>query len=202
VAPQREFSFKGKRFVVFSGVYEPAEDSLLLAESLEVRKGDEVLDVGTGCGIQAILASERAGRVVATDASPLAVENARHNAALNGADVDVRVGDLFEPVRGERFDLIVFNPPYLPCEGEDASWCGGRSGREVTNRFLDEVASHLKPGGRVLLVQSSLSGIEETLERLRGLGMSAEIVAEGAFFFERIAVIRAELRPQVLRAER
>jgi hypothetical protein len=72
------------------------------------------LDLGTGCGVLAHFASECSGRVVATDISSRACEYARFNARLNGLEnIDVRTGNLFEPVSGERFDLIVSNPPFV-----------------------------------------------------------------------------------------
>jgi len=85
------------KFEVFNGVYEPAEDSFLLADNLQVRYGDTVLDLGTGCGILGIVAAGKARKVVATDISPIAVKCTKHNAKINNlADkVDVRIGNLF-----------------------------------------------------------------------------------------------------------
>ncbi|MEA2373517.1 MAG: hypothetical protein QOH12_3911 [Solirubrobacteraceae bacterium] len=88
--------------------------SLTLA-SLTIRRPVELaLDLGTGCGVQALLASRHAGRVIATDVSGRALDVARVNAAINRIEnVELRVGNLFEPVAGERFDLIVANPPFV-----------------------------------------------------------------------------------------
>ncbi|ADL59284.1 methyltransferase [Methanothermobacter sp. THM-2] len=181
-------------------VYEPAEDTFLLADNLEVGEGERVLEIGTGTGLVAIKASEKAD-VTATDINPAAVECARKNAVLNGSGLRVLQGDLFDPVRGEKFDVILFNTPYLPVGEEDITegsidlaWNGGPDGRRVIDRFLDDVAEHLKPGGRIQLVQSSLSDTKRTLERLRNLGFDAEVTASERYFFEEIVLIRAVMR--------
>jgi HemK-related putative methylase len=134
-------------------VYEPAEDTFLLADNLDVREGDRVLEIGTGTGLVAIRASEK-GDVTATDVNPAAVKCAQENAIINGVELRVLQGDLFDPVEGEKFDVILFNTPYLPATGDDATgdvldlaWNGGPDGRMVIDRFLDEVQAHLKPGG-------------------------------------------------------
>jgi len=194
--------FRDCHLLVWRGVYEPAEDTYLIAENLDVEDGEEVLDMGTGCGILAILAAKKASRVVAVDVNPRSVQCAEVNAWLNrvAQKVDVRVGSLFEPLRpDERFDLVLFNAPYLPTDTEpetmiERSWSGGPTGREVIDSFIEGVAAHLKRRGRVLLVQSSLSNIDETLRRFREKGFEAEVVAEKKVPFENIVLIRAELR--------
>jgi release factor glutamine methyltransferase len=185
------------RFEVFPGVYEPREDSFLLADRLEVRPGGRFLDLGTGCGIQGILASQRAGEVIAVDINPAAVACARHNLRLNEApNVRVLEGDLFEGVEGV-FDTIAFNPPYLPTEpGEpedllSRAWDGGRDGRRVVDRFLRKVDGHLLEEGMILLVQSSLNGPARTMGALEAKGFSVEVVGEISLFFERLSLLRA-----------
>ncbi|NOZ59331.1 MAG: methyltransferase [Euryarchaeota archaeon] len=194
--------YRGVRIETCEGVYSPCDDTFLLAEALEeeLRPGDRVLEVGTGTGLLAILAARRAGRVLAVDVSDLAVECARRNVAANGVDnVEVRKSDLFSRVTG-KFDLVIFNPPYLPSEDlepeDDLSraWDGGRDGRRVTERFVRECPGYLRQGGRVLLVQSSLSAPEKTREMFLRLGFEVSVVAEKRFFFERLCVIRAVQR--------
>ncbi len=178
-------------------VYEPAEDSFLLAENLEVREGDFALDMGTGTGIIALLMARKAEFVVGADINPIAVELARENARLNGIEnVEFLVSDLFENIDG-KFDLITFNAPYLPGEPEepiDMALLGGQSGREVLNRFLEEVGDYLKPRGRLQIVQSSITGVHETLKKLENMGFKAEVTAKKHMFFEDIVLIQAQAR--------
>lgn len=197
----RKVAFDGCRFYIFSEVYAPSDDTELLSESMSLKSGERVLDVGTGCGVLAVLAANRGSNVVAVDVNPVAVNCAKKNAEINCVDsrVDVREGSLFEAVGpDERFDLILFNPPYLPSEDRltncwlDKAWSGGFRGREVIDRFLSELPRHMNPGGRLLMLQSTLSGVEETLTKLRKLGLGARIIAERKLDFETIKVIIAE----------
>jgi len=91
----------------------PNTTASLLANVTVRRPVDSVLDLGAGCGVQALLATRHAGRVVASDLNPRAAEIAAFNAALNDVAVECLEGDLFEPVRGRRFDLVVSNPPFV-----------------------------------------------------------------------------------------
>lgn len=188
-------------FHVPKNVYKPAEDTFLLAENLVAKEGDVVLDVGTGCGILGILAAKKARKVVAVDVNPYAVQCARINAKINhvAEEVEVRQGDLFEPLKeDERFDLILVNPPYLPSkthvqkEWIERAWSGGATGRNFIDRFISQAPKHLKKDGRILLVQSSLSVIDETLRRFEQVGFRVSIVAERKAAFERIVLMRVE----------
>lgn len=115
---------------------------------------DEVgraLDLGTGCGVQALHLAGHAREVVATDVNERALAMTRLNAALNGVGFDVRSGSLFEPVAGERFDLVVTNPPFVisPGTGERLVYRdSGLPGDEVVRRVVTEAPRHLAPGGR------------------------------------------------------
>jgi release factor glutamine methyltransferase len=160
-------------------VYSPEADTVLLLEAArsEVQPGDRVLEVGTGSGL---IASEiaRITRVVATDINPHAVLSA----AKAGADV-VRT-DLFSGIRGP-FDLVLFNPPYLPTQPEERmdDWLehaldGGVSGRDVIERFARSVGTIIAPKGRILLLISSLTGLREVRDLFFGLGFSADIVIQ------------------------
>jgi release factor glutamine methyltransferase len=107
---RKKLFFNDHAFYVSKDVYEPAEDTFLLAENLSVRENDVVLDIGTGCGIFGILAAKKAKQVVATDLNPYAVDCAKMNARLNKvADkIELLVGDLFQPIKqSEHFSLIL-----------------------------------------------------------------------------------------------
>jgi len=147
--------------------------SAFMARHLRVGSDEAVLDMGTGSGIQALVAARTARRVVAVDINPEAVRCARGNAARNGlGHVRVLCGDLFEPLgSAERFDLIIFTPPYL--EGPlrtPLSHALNDPGKLLIRRFLAEAASHLCPGGRVQLLYSSLADHDEALAQAGDAG--------------------------------
>ena len=180
-------------------VYIPAEDSYLLADNLEIKQGQSVLEIGTGSGIVAMYASKLTDKITVTDINFDACELARKNFQKNDIEnIEILFGNLFEPVKNRKFDVILFNTPYLPTEeGEvledtiNYAFDGGLNGRKVIDLFLDEVGNHLNDGGIVQLIQSSLSGNEETLDKLDELGFIAEIKASEHFFFEDITLINA-----------
>jgi len=178
------FSVWGETLVM-ENVYRPGEDSYLLARHVRRLVHGEVLDMGTGSGIQAVEAAVKpeVSRVVAVDVSPAAVEAAKRRAESGGVvgKIEFIRSDLFENVEGV-FDWIVFNPPYLPSEGDadEASWAGGETGAETVRRFLHDAHSHLKKRGSVLMVYSGHSGLDEDDFR----GYVVEKLDELSLFFE------------------
>ena len=201
--PAKRVYFNDYVFDVWKDVYEPAEDSFLFAENLKVQEAETVLDMGTGCGILGILASEKASAVVAVDVNPYAVRCARENAKLN--DVQNKIyyvqGDLFTPLsEGFKFDVVLFNAPYLPAEENETAfwigraWAGGATGREVIDRFITEAPNYLKQTGHIFLMQSTLANVDETLHIFADYGISARVVAECALpFFETIKLVEAQI---------
>ncbi len=183
-------------------VYEPAEDSFLLADAAlkEAEPGMRVLEVGTGSGfVSAVLrVNFKNIRVIATEINPHAARCARENG------VEVIRTDLFRGIkprtREAHFDLVLFNPPYLPTSEEEKvpGWLnyafdGGASGRETLDRFFDEVVDFLKPGGRILVLISSITGVEAVQEKMEGLGFVVDIVKETKVSFEELVVVRGRL---------
>jgi release factor glutamine methyltransferase len=184
--------------MVDDDVYEPADDTFMLCANLEIAPGDTMLEIGTGCGLVAIVAAKAGAQVVATDQPALAVENARKNVALHKLEslIEIRQGDLFEPIQpDEKFSLIAFNPPYLPGTkkdpGFDMAWSGGSKGYEITEKFIAESTHYLQPDGRLLLIQSSLSKPEHIHQRLEQLFTNVQVKEEKAFFFERLLLYSA-----------
>jgi len=176
------FSYLGRTLVVPPDVHPITGMSHLLGEAVlaEVRPGDRVLDMGTGCGVNAILAASRAGRVLAVDVNPHAVATARANAQRNGvADrVEVRESDVFGAVDGE-FDLIVFDPPFR--------WFAPRDllERATTDEnyaamtaFFRDARRHLAPGGRMLIFFGTSGDMPYLLRLIDEAGFSAEVLAE------------------------
>ncbi|MFE9450977.1 HemK2/MTQ2 family protein methyltransferase [Streptomyces sp. NPDC006739] len=172
--------------LVLPGVYAPQDDTALLAEALRAEPmppGARVLDVGTGSGALALEAARLGAEVTAVDLSWRAVWTARLNAWLNRLPVRIRRGNLFGPVRGRAYDVIVANPPYVPApdagpepRGRSRAWDAGHDGRLVLDRLCRDAPGLLRPGGVLLLVHSALSGPDRTLELLRAAGLKAAAV--------------------------
>jgi len=200
VYPKKVY-FKDYVFMVDEHVYEPAEDSFLLAEKMTVTEDEAVLDMGTGCGIIAVLAAEKAKSVVAVDINPYAIECAIKNAEMNGAreKIEFRHGDLFQPIKpNEHFNLILFNAPYLPSEPDEEkswvgkAWAGGSNGRKVIDRFVMDAPSFLAAGGKIQLVQSSLSDVNRTIKMFSERNLRAMVVAQVKVAFERIVLVEVK----------
>jgi release factor glutamine methyltransferase len=175
-------------------VYQPDADTYLLLEAArnEVKHGDRVLEVGTGSGLISCELAKLSG-VVATDINPHAVLAARN------AGIDVVRTDLFAGIRGP-FDLVLFNPPYLPTRPEERKddWLeyaldGGESGRAVIERFARNIGDILAPDGRILLLISSLTGLSAVRELFIRQGYTAEIVVQQVVEDEVLYVLRIVL---------
>lgn len=172
-------------------IYEPAEDSYLLRGQIPNFVSDKmrVLDVGCGSGILSLEVKECGGDVYAVDINPQAVSFCK------SLGIRARVSDLFNNVPNKyKFDLIIFNPPYLPRdEDEDDESAlittGGEDGSEVLERFLTEAKDYLTKGGKLLFLSSSLTpSVEEILNRE---GYDFRVVDKKDLFFEKLFVYSA-----------
>ncbi len=153
----------GRPFVILPQVFNPAlfEASTFLARTLNsitLAPETRVLDLGTGSGLNAIVAAQRTRCVTASDINPEAVRCARINALLNCVEARIEIfeGDLFAPLGERRFDVIAFNPPFFrgqPADRLDQAW---RS-IDVLERFAAEVHAHLTLNGCALVVFSSMA---------------------------------------------
>ncbi|MBE0524320.1 MAG: methyltransferase [Methanosarcinales archaeon] len=185
-------TYRGKIIHLLPQVYEPAEDSFLLVDALidNIKDGDRVIELGCGSGIVSLFAQNRASLVVATDLNPYAVRCAGKN-GINAIRTD-----LFDGINGQ-FDLIVFNPPYLPTSDEErlSGWDGlmlegGKNGRQTIKRFIDGLGDYLSPKGRVLLLVSSLTGIKEVCNIMNNAGLFVEPISKSKHFFEQLVVLK------------
>ncbi|MCX6679093.1 MAG: class I SAM-dependent methyltransferase [Methanothrix sp.] len=173
-------------------VYQPAEDTYLLlrAAQSEARPETLALEIGCGSGFISQELGPKVARLLATDINPHAVRAAR------ARGIEVIRADLFRGIKG-KFDLILFNAPYLPTEPAERTgqWIdyaldGGENGRQTVDRFIEDLAVHLRPGGRALLLISSLTGLAEVQKTAEAAGFTAEVVADEGCFFERLYVLR------------
>lgn len=180
-------------------VYIPSDDTFLLAENLEIKEEQSVLEIGTGSGLVSMYASLLTDDVTATDINYNALELAEKNFKLNNINtIKLEFGDLFEPVKDKKFDVILFNTPYLPTDSDDIinddlnyAFDGGLDGRKVIDRFINQVSNHLNEKGIVQIIQSSLSDNDRTLDMFDRNGFVAEIAESEKFFFEEIVLINA-----------
>lgn len=187
--------------IVLPSVFNPTllRSGAFLAESLNeelIPQGSRVLELGAGTAVGAIVASQWAAAVVATDINPEAIRGARINVMLNRVEerVIVREGDLFAPVDGERFDVVLFNPPYFRGEPRDARDRAWRS-PDLDRRFASELSRHLEPGGAALLCLST-DGDLDFIGPLESGGYAIEVVAERDLLNEVLRLYRARPSPR------
>jgi release factor glutamine methyltransferase len=186
----------GLPFMVTPSVFNPKvpRTGQFLASQIDSRlisPESEVLDMGTGSGVCAVFAANHARRVVAVDINAAAVRCTLINTLLNHLDhkIEVRHGDLFEPVRGEQFDLVLFNPPFVratPKDSRDGAW---RSS-DVAERFAAGLRAHLKPGGAALVLLSTFGDGRAFLKEFHNQGFKIDVFAERRFVNERLTLFR------------
>jgi release factor glutamine methyltransferase len=172
------------RGVVLPGVFRPRSDSWLLARAAArqgLRPGARVLELCAGAAFAGVVAARAAhGHLTTVDVSRRARLNAWINGRLNGVPVRALRGDLLGPVAGERFDLILANPPYVPglppsARGRARAWDAGADGRAFLDRICAAAPAHLAPGGTLLLVHSDIVGADATLHAYTARGLAADV---------------------------
>lgn len=187
-------NYKNTAVKITPQVYEPSEDSFLLAEAAlsEIRDSETILEVGCGSGIvSAVIKANTGARIVGIDINPHATECTKQNG------IEVIRGDLLSCIKG-KFDIILFNPPYLPTGPEERTddWLnvaldGGHDGRRIIYRFLKDAGRCLAKNGMILLLVSTLTGVEEVKSKIISLGYNVEQKAKERFMFESLSVIVA-----------
>ncbi|MFD5932466.1 HemK2/MTQ2 family protein methyltransferase [Streptomyces sp. NPDC060333] len=173
--------------ITLPGVYQPQDDTRLVAEALAqeaLSPGMDVLEIGTGTGALALQAARRGARVTAVDVSWRAVVTARLNAVRQRLPLRLVHGDFAFALPDVRFDLVVSNPPYvpapgtgLPVRGPERAWNAGLDGRAIINRICAQAPTLLRPSGVLLMVHSGMCGARETVDRLTMVGLPAEVTA-------------------------
>jgi HemK-related putative methylase len=153
-----------------------------------------VLDLGTGSGVLAVMCAAHDNDVVATDLNPEAVKCAKLNASRNNYDdrIQVRLGDLFEPVVDECFDLILWNPPFFDGEPNDRFDMSWRSA-DAIERFAAAVSSRLNSGGRIVLLWSSQRPENIVVNCLSSHGLDIKVLREAHFGVEVLTIFEAQL---------
>ena len=192
------YRINGKKIMVPATVFQPllGTSSKFMATHMQhvVSIDDKVLDLGTGCGIVAIFAAQKSGRVIATDISPYAIQATLNNIRINGMteDVDVRLGNMYEPVSGEKFDIIVTNIPFFPKEPKDMierSWYCGKD-YDLPKRFFSNLSSHFTKNGKAYVAVSSLIGTDWIMSECEKHNLSASVVSRKHMLFSRILIIK------------
>lgn len=176
--------YLGRKFLIPKEVFPPAPMSKLLGKTVleEVRESDRVLDMGTGSGVNAILAASKSSDVVAVDVNPFSVECGKHNARLNNVSsrIEFLQSDLFENVSG-KFDLIIFDPPFR--------WFVPRDIREravadenfsALRAFFERVKNYLRDGGRILIFYGDTGDMNYLIHLMDRNGFEREILRKRA----------------------
>jgi release factor glutamine methyltransferase len=204
--PPERFHFKDLEISLHPSVYNPAEDTFLLLATIMPVGSENVLELGTGSGIIALYCASKGCLVTCTDINPYALDltckNIQANRHLLKGKIKTLLGDLYQPIKGnERFDLIIFNPPYLPTKQEektDDHWFdkaldGGPSGLSITKKFLKELSIYLKPDGSAYFVYSSLSDQHLLYSYFNTYHLHYEICKKQHFDDEELVIYRVFL---------
>jgi HemK-related putative methylase len=173
-------------------IYDPQEDSYMLADIVKKYAHGKVLDIGTGSGIQGITALKKpeVQSVLFSDINPECIQHVKKQ--VKDKHARFVVSNLFKDVDNkEMFDTIIFNPPYLPEDKYDKTIhnVGGKKGYEIIIRFLEQAKLHLKEDGIILLLFSSLSK-KRIIDKKLKKDYVYELLSEKSFFMERLYVYR------------
>ena len=174
-------------------MYQPSEDTLLLAESVREYEGKLALEIGVGSGEVSRVLCQKFSCVIGTDIDFASLKFCRGN--LPGK-VALVCCDSASSLRA-RFDLIVSNPPYLPLENgeeQDKTIHGGVRGNVTTLHFLDSAKSLLDENGKMIILSSSLSNHQDLLSGLHLLGLKSRVLRSRRLFFETLFILEITLK--------
>ena len=203
---KKSFYYQKLKINLNKEVYEPAEDTFLLLESINIKPNDEVLEIGTGSGIIALSCAMKGANVICSDINPYAIEitkqNYNENKHLLKGSFEIRQGNLFSVIKSdEKFDIIIFNPPYLPTKKDEKiggnEWLdiavnGGKTGLKNTNNFLKQLPNYLKNNAKAYFIYSSLSDKSLMITFLKNF--ESKIVKSMSFTDETLHVYMLKLK--------
>lgn len=189
-------------------IYEPREDSYFLLqfakEYAQRYKGGIFLDMGSGSGIIGLNIKDFSYKIVLADINDEVIESLKKT-TKHLPNIEVTQTNLFKNIKG-KFDLIIFNPPYLPrseiISEEESAICGGKKGNEIIIRFLKEVKAHIKKCGTILIIFSSLSKKKEIEKTIKRMGYKGKKLGEKSLFFEKLFVYEIKIRQNILLKEK
>jgi len=201
--PVKQFIFKTLKINIYPQVYEPSEDSFQLLESIDFKKGDNIFEIGTGTGIISLYLCMNNANIICSDINPYAIKNTKENFKINRekmkGNYEVRFGDMFNVLKkDEKFDLIIFNPPYLPklinSKIKD-KWFniaveGGITGLKFTKKFILEISKYLKENGSAYFVYSSESDENKLKEVLLDTKLNYSIINSINYNSEELRIYR------------
>lgn len=200
----KTFHYKNLTIELHPEVYEPSEDTFQLLEVINVKKDDKVLEIGTGSGLISLVCAQNGANVICTDFNPFAVELAKRNFLVNysllSGSYDIRLGNLFDVLTfDDKFDIIIFNPPYLPTKSNErvggSGWFdiatdGGVDGLKITKKFIDGLSNHLHKDGCAYFVFSSLSNRKKLETIIAKAELTANVVDSRRYNDELIDIYR------------
>jgi release factor glutamine methyltransferase len=175
-------------------VYAPSQDTFLMIDALSALslRDKEVLDLGTGSAVLGLICAQMGAHVTLVDIEDSALRNAEAAARKLNLAIKTAKSDIFSNVTGG-FDVVLFNPPYLPSnEMRDRAVDGGIGGRELIDRFLKELPFHLNKNGFALLLVSSLNEPHLIIDSHPSLSIT--VIATKNLFFEELQVLLCKLR--------
>ena len=175
-------------------IYSPEEDTFLLLRVIKKYAVDKVLEIGTGSGLLALELEQNNRLVVGVDLDFNALNKLRISIAKKktGSKINIICCDSASPFRDDVFDLVVFNPPYLPSEKvNDIAIDGGPSGIEISKTWLKDTSRILRKDGRIVFLSSSISDVNGLFAYSRKLGFKVNVLKSKRFFFEELLAIEA-----------
>lgn len=176
-------------------IYSPEEDTFLLLKVIKQYVADKILEIGTGSGLLASELEKKNRFVIGVDLDFSALNELRTSATKKqrSSRINLMCCDSASPFRDDVFNIVVFNPPYLPSEEpSDATIDGGPSGVEVSKKWFKDASRILRKDGRIVFLSSSISDVKGLFDYSRELGFEVKVLESKQLFFEELIVVEAK----------